>query len=489
MEENDTINTNLRLLSVTVKEGKKEFTIDLFDREKTDWGNGYSILIGPNGVGKSYLMRGIVDFFIGLERYRKSGKMPDNKRRFEVLSVSYLQNDFKFHLQKNSSGFSCLVNDVVEFRLDTVKIPHIVCANFGYNDRFPLKRNTADVDFYNHVGAKASGNYYSPLNIVIQTMSMLFEGHNTYFSRRLVSVFDKIGYQPTMLVVPKFTKEQKSQALGSFYDFDKSIMNRNLTKNSFSYYTEKRWQNLPQDERKKLYETFREALDWEQFALHYDFDGKLSGYEFGRNFYYLHELKKLGFINKLQYYFFKEGKAISSSQLSSGELNLLATIVSIACAVDDSGTLVLIDEPELSQHPNWQMGFVSQLDEVIKGFNSHVIMATHSHLMVADLPQGRSSVVSLTHDPERGLEGHLLKEDTYGWSPEQVLLEAFQTSTDRNIYLSEKVGALMEKISKNEIGMDDVNQELDFLGKVSQNLRDIDPMKSIINSILKAFEE
>ncbi len=63
--------------------------------------------------------------------------------------------------------------------------------------------------------------------------------------------------------------------------------------------------------------------------------------------------------------------------LSSGERQLLLLLVEISRRIKP-GSIVLIDEPEISLHPAWQRGLVVALDKIIEQYDAQVIMATHS---------------------------------------------------------------------------------------------------------------
>jgi predicted ATPase len=78
--------------------------------------------------------------------------------------------------------------------------------------------------------------------------------------------------------------------------------------------------------------------------------------------------------------------------LSAGELLFLSTMVRLAAAITP-GSLVLIDEPETGLHPSWQSSYVSVLRSVLPStFQSHIFLATHSPYMVADADDVLSSV-------------------------------------------------------------------------------------------------
>lgn len=71
------------------------------------------------------------------------------------------------------------------------------------------------------------------------------------------------------------------------------------------------------------------------------------------------------------------------SVLSSGEQHLIVLIGKLVFNTN-KGSLVLIDEPEISFHPEWQEKFLSILEEIrqLNGFT--VLVATHSPILIGD---------------------------------------------------------------------------------------------------------
>ncbi len=135
------------------------------------------------------------------------------------------------------------------------------------------------------------------------------------------------------------------------------------------------------------------------------------------------------------------------------------------------------------------MSLIDNLDVALAGRVCHVLIATHSHMIVSDLPLERSSVVHLEKDENGKVSSELIASATYAWSAEEVLLKVFKTATDRNRYFGELIARLLEKIGDNSICPKDVVRELEYFKKVSRNLNDIDPMKSILNTIVEAYSE
>ena len=68
---------------------------------------------------------------------------------------------------------------------------------------------------------------------------------------------------------------------------------------------------------------------------------------------------------------------LSLDQLSSGERHIIIQVYELLFKAQD-GTLVMIDEPELSLHMMWQMNYLKNLEEIINLRGFQCIVATHS---------------------------------------------------------------------------------------------------------------
>ncbi len=71
------------------------------------------------------------------------------------------------------------------------------------------------------------------------------------------------------------------------------------------------------------------------------------------------------------------------SALSSGEQHEIVLMYELLFRIKPN-TLVMIDEPELSLHVNWQERFLSDLAEVIKVAGFDALIATHSPYIISD---------------------------------------------------------------------------------------------------------
>lgn len=77
------------------------------------------------------------------------------------------------------------------------------------------------------------------------------------------------------------------------------------------------------------------------------------------------------------------GKPLDLTSLSSGEQHEIVLNYELLFKTK-AGTLVLIDEPEISLHVNWQRSFVSDLMEMAQVVGFESIIATHSPFIVGD---------------------------------------------------------------------------------------------------------
>lgn len=125
--------------------------------------------------------------------------------------------------------------------------------------------------------------------------------------------------------------------------------------------------------------------------------------------------------------------------LSSGELallNLFSRIFSIISAskgeIFNRGTfevydkdkskykhiILLLDEPELSFHPEWQRRFIhlltTALGSVFKSFNFQIVVASHSPILVSDFPKNNIIFLNRNDDGTCKVEESIGQENTFG---------------------------------------------------------------------------
>jgi len=78
-----------------------------------------------------------------------------------------------------------------------------------------------------------------------------------------------------------------------------------------------------------------------------------------------------------------DGNSLSPTNLSSGEQHELVLLYELLFKVKPN-SLILIDEPELSLHVEWQVQFLKDLQEITQLSNIDVLIATHSPDIIHD---------------------------------------------------------------------------------------------------------
>lgn len=445
----------------------------------------YSVIIGCNGVGKSTLLKEMVDFFVDLHAYINNFKQKmssANKARLKGV---------KYHID----GVCCEVIRIGRIFLTKIddrflaskklRVPTIVACNFGAFDKFPVQKVNGssqtryDVPYYKYVGAHVNGNMISSSAIAFRLLFALKENMDDRQRQNLSSILDFIGYDHTITL--NYSIVLKSKKNGSVYDH---VLQHVQKDKEYSKLTSEQRSNKV----KELYDFYKNKEFAKQPTCNYDIDIDQNSLAANEDLNYIYKLKQYDLVQATSVVFYKNGKQIASEEMSSGEFAMLSMVLSISTASSDSHTLILIDEPELSLHPNWQMTIIDNLDRALKDQVCHLLIATHSHMLVSDLPMNRSSVSQWEKDDDGNLIANRIRENTYGWSAEEVLLKVFKTATDRNRYFGERIAKLLEQMGNDTISKGAVADELNELQEISQHLSDVDPMKMVLNTIIDAYK-
>lgn len=474
----------------------KKVEIDLtssFAESKDASRNQFSLLIGVNGVGKSAILREIVDFFIDFQTYLQMHQFRSlSKRYVQITGVSYIANGEIYHIDKNIEQKQYEVNGVF-INEPNIPIPNIVASCFGITDKFPVKRSFSsslrnsryNTTMYSYVGAKAANNMFSPSTTLFQMMENILHLEKTSTILKVGEILNFIGYARKFTFACNVNKSIKT--LGSFLDFEE-FLHRELDKKHLIS-LQSHYNVLSKQQQQSLYKTYTKLLrnvekDIYFFSIPFDKSGILKNRDEARNLYFL---RQIGAIKSVECFLYNNHGRIRSGEISSGELNLFCTIVAALSASESGNVLVLLDEPEISQHPNWQMQMIDLLNDSMKDNTCHFIIASHSHFLVSDLPLHKSSVSYLYKDSDTTYAKRI-EEETYGWSAEEVLLKVFKVPTIRNIYLANIVGKFLDNIANNNIDKKEAAQKVSFLREVVANMNQVDPMKKIVLTIIETFD-
>lgn len=126
--------------------------------------------------------------------------------------------------------------------------------------------------------------------------------------------------------------------------------------------------------------------------------------------------------------FEENGKEMTIADLSSGEKQIVFRGgFLLKDKLSSQGALILIDEPEISLHPSWQLKIMSYFKMLFSNKEkqtSQIIVATHSPFIIHNANRFNDKVIILQKDSS-GIVSILEEPKFYGWTPEQKVQEAF----------------------------------------------------------------
>lgn len=143
------------------------------------------------------------------------------------------------------------------------------------------------------------------------------------------------------------------------------------------------------------------------------------------------------------------GERVDLTNASSGQQQMLCSIFGLAAALEDNA-VVLIDEPELSLHPRWQMNFFRHLETALAAVEGcHVIIATHSAL-IAQAASNHGVYISRLGAPGESMEFSVPVRKP-AKSVEGVLVDVFGTPVPNSLHLSREILRLVTRAESGDL--------------------------------------
>jgi predicted ATP-binding protein involved in virulence len=142
------------------------------------------------------------------------------------------------------------------------------------------------------------------------------------------------------------------------------------------------------------------------------------------------------------------GDKFEITSLSSGEKQLFIRALGIKF-LNPKNSIILVDEPEISLHPDWQRLIIKVYESL--GNNNQLIIATHSPLVISSAK--KESLRILERNKTKNGNKILVKSyndfaDVYGIEANRVLTEIMGLSTTRPPEIENKIRRLREIAGK-----------------------------------------
>ncbi|WP_018615263.1 AAA family ATPase [Segetibacter koreensis] len=443
-----------------------------------------TVMIGPNGTGKSHILKAIADTFVYFKDFQldeslfwtnsfgfsiefkfykdtyeiRTGRFKIFNKKGEHRKVECLKNK-----PKNFESLSPEEKDFFVVLSREVELPmRVLVSSVMLTDRFTFRDSTPD-DFYQYLGVRRNRSTSSTQTFERKTIRYLFDATKTNeFKINLAEILDFMGLEEQLTVSYsikyKDLFEKQTAKLENFHQFFTEWW---IATNGKRKRENKPWglwyyEKIKEDEEKilrllKLLNDISDGLVLKQDSKRsrefiidvFKEEQIFESYSLIEELIFLDLLRLEGIRIKK-----KDTKAYGVENSSSGEYHLLISLLGIFSRIQPD-SLIFIDEPEISLHPNWQMRYIHELKRMFYKYSTcHFILASHSHFIVSDLENTSSSVLALRNNENAGqISANLLTAQTYGWSAEEVLYSIFDVKTTRNKYLEEDLRFLLHNIA------------------------------------------
>ncbi|SDD55351.1 AAA ATPase domain-containing protein [Paenibacillus sp. CF095] len=444
-----------------------------------------TLIIGPNGTGKSTILSTLQKIFLALYRLKKSKKKTTTKAK----------NSFNLTYQIGVNLFEVIQKDNIQdyfkngehIHLSELELPNkLIASAYSINDRFTYQNQfDGKQNGYSYLGIKSSDNTIrigeTSRNLILNILNSSQKNH---FEPILEKILKFVKLEPAIRIVFKTPNNETLEevAVRENLLLKQNKMRKSKTKSEldsihFSDYQDildffERLNTEPNNIFKKnkdsIFVTFK-LNEPGYFERYYD------------DLYILWHLFEIDIFKEPTVYIRKE-KYFKLELASSGEVQYITTMINILSNIERD-SLILMDEPETSLHPNWQNKYIEGLRDIfsLHYASAHFLLATHSHFMVSDLKPNTSSIVSIERDSLYQTQVILHKEETFGWSVEDVLYNIFDLATDRNYYLADELDQIMLAISTNN--RNGLAARINRIEQISTNLKESDPLKTVIRLI------
>lgn len=458
-----------------------------------------TVIIGINGAGKSYLLTIIAEVF----RTLKIGTpRNDYSLKYDEYYVEYILDNSKYQICIKKNIFESWKDGKLIDSKDIVLPNKILAVSYMLNDKFIFKGgDSVNQDGYEYLGIRQASNAAWTTSIskkVCDALLNLFV--NKERSVNVREVLEFLGFDNRVSIVYEsnikslFKKKLAKKVLkGRVEKYSKSedLRSKNIQKNKDVDSQERllNFVNNIDDILDQRYIVKSNDVAELQYPLDFSSFKEKDRVILEEDYSQLRTLVDLRLINAPKLILYKNEKKFDFDYASSGEKHLLFTLFNISLKID-SNSLVLIDEPELSLHPNWQMQYINYIKKLFLEFWScHFLFATHSHYMVSDLETDSSSLVVLSSAKNKNIDrvAELIEYSTYAWSAENILYNIFQVRTTRNYYFEMDLRTLINMIEEKKT---DISGMKKLIKKLTKYVYDEnDPLKMILKNAQEYMEK
>lgn len=278
----------------------------------------------------------------------------NSNQNIELFEKASSDEDVNILVGINGSGKSTYLNEIAKYHLSRGKT--VICIANTIYDKFTVKGNRARVLKSSRGRNIARYSIKKVINVLEK------QNYKAFFN--LSNVFNYIQFKPIIEFNIHGLNSNFRDIITQSTIFDK------IEKEDFLYFLNRSYENFIIENESKFILNFENH----EFDAYRDiFFLKILNYEA--------KLKKLKILKSIDITLHKDNNSFPVNQASSGELTLIASLIFISVNIDNE-TVILIDEPENSLHPKWQVEYVKKISELFYFNQPKIIIATHSPLII-----------------------------------------------------------------------------------------------------------
>lgn len=473
--------------------------------------NYFTIIIGRNGTGKSRMLAEICRAFNSFDsntvksQISKRAVKNSNYISSKNLEIGYYNDGRQHHLYFTRKGSKYVVyKEQDSFFNEQSCLPHrVIATTITPSDKFPIGRRhrsqpssigQESESIYRYLGSKNNFGQISStgqLSRVIESLMFASE-KSTVELAGMNHVFELLGYKSRIVVdyLVKFSSDVRRQLEEFDYSADNPIEFFELFgMNTRSSYLLEQESNRNYNFKNELLEAIKAIVDsglnGRICTIEIDLESEffISGsLELFKSILFL---RKYGLITLSDLRVIKSATNVDVSirEASSGEQAVVMTVLGIASEIENN-SLIIIDEPEISLHPEWQEKFIDLLVRTFSGYHGcHFILATHSPLLLSKVNGDLCSVITmddLTIKPAKEFSNK---------SADFQLAEAFGTPGYRNEYLAREGLAALMLASHRKYESAEFKEKMELLSRLRPQLHDDDPVAQMTDALVNAANE
>lgn len=487
-----------------------------YDERDEDKGSPYfSVIIGPNGTGKSEILRCLLqilrDFY---QNYL------DSDKRIKPLGYSF---DLKYQLNSKIYSYRNFFDEkndgnykrfATHGRLYSVENSEITFSNNNYYNHFPrqvvaqsimltdkyfvLRNETEKLNFapYHYLGIRNRPQQSSTGFYVRRTVELIIKAvGEEFFSNGVSKMIEFMGGKGSFSIEYKtsntklfFSGKLKSSELNDYFAEIESKYKGKQAPYKLSDFKRTSEKQFTLDKKVQFINNLVDTGKLKPIkgsssqSLSFDLSVDSDMMFLKDNQYKIDDLRKIGLLHAPTIKFSNSNVELQKS--SSGEFHFFTTMIGLMASIRKN-SIVIIDEPEISLHPNWQMRYIDFIRKLFEGTDresAHIIIATHSHFIVSDLPGRNGNIIGLKKI-ENEIKTIEINKNTFGWSAEEVLYKVFDVRTTRNHYLEMDIRKMLALIAEKSENRDEIRDILSRL--INVQLNEHDPLGLVINQAKK----